>query len=468
MTRWLLCCNDLLRLEDNALLSLPAEGDAALLVCILPRAQFGHRRASPRRLQLQLGLSDEFQQRLAALGIPLLLRYGEPATLLRQLCEQYQIDCIAAAEPTAPQEYRWAQGLPVQWLDLNSLLGDTLRPDLSTLPRSFTAFRQQREPMLAVSPPQQRPVAVTPLNRILSVADALALSDLPAQVSPTAIPPALAEQLPADFSHWQAVTETAALQRFQLYLQQHLSHYKLSRNGLLGADFASFVSIPLSRGTLSVRQVWQLILQYEQRYGQSESSYWLRFELLWREYFRHLQRKHPLAFFQFQGLGVHPIPGQTGAADVAFTRWCAGLTGLPFIDANMRLLAQTGWMSNRGRQNVASYLMFQLGCDWRLGAAWFEQQLLDYDVASNWGNWAYIAGALYSAPRSFNALKQALEYDNDASFTMLMLGKPADGLHRHQPYPQADWPAPQAWIWQKYLQQVDPQPLYLQPPQHRC
>ena len=102
--------------------------------------------------------------------------------------------------------------------------------------------------------------------------------------------------------------------------------------------------------------------------------------------------------------------------------------------------------------------MFQLGCDWRLGAAWFEQQLLDYDVASNWGNWAYIAGALYSAPRSFNALKQALEYDQAAAFTSLLLGKADDGQHRHQPYEQPGWPAPQAWTWQQYLQQLQQLP----------
>ena len=460
MTRWLLFCNDLLRLDDNALLSLPATRDVALLVCILPAAEFRKQRASSRRLQQQLGLLYQFQQRLANLGIPLLLRHGKPKTVLRQLCAQYQIDRIAAAEPTAIDEYRWGTDLPMQYLDLNSLLADELRPDLATLPRSFTAFRQQREPQLNVRPPQHQPVAVSQLNGILDVATAIALSDLPAMpaASPATVAPALAAQLNAGISDWQAQTETAALARFEQYLQQHLSHYKLSRNALIGTDFASFLSIPLSRGTLSVRLAWQLIVQYEHKFGQNESSYWLRFELLWREYFRHLQRKHPLACFRHQGLGLHLVPGQPSVAGEGFERWCRGETGLPFIDANMQLLAQTGWMSNRGRQNVASYLMFQLGCDWRLGAAWFEQQLLDYDVASNWGNWAYIAGALYSAPRSFNALKQALEYDQAAAFTGLLLGKADNGQHRHQPYAQPNWPAPQAWTWQQYLEQLQQLP----------
>ena len=76
----------------------------------------------------------------------------------------------------------------------------------------------------------------------------------------------------------------------------------------------------------------------------------------------------------------------------AFAAWCAGNTGNAFVDAFMRQLAATGWMSNRGRQIVASYLINQLGVDWRYGAAWFEQQLIDYDCAANWGNWQYLAG----------------------------------------------------------------------------
>ncbi|WP_037046094.1 FAD-binding domain-containing protein [Rheinheimera texasensis] len=454
MSRYLLFCNDLLRLDDNPLLCLPSDGDAALAVCILPQHQFSPKRASARRRQLQLGLLHDFQQRLAALGIPLLLRSGDPAVVLPQLLQQYQLVRVVAAEPTAPEEYSWAAGLNWHWLDANSLLADKLRPDLYTLPRSFTAFRQQREPELQVLAPQQTQPSILALNKILSVTDVTELSDLPRPEPDQPLPVALAQQLPDGFGHWQQQRESAVLARFSEYIQQHLSHYKLSRNALIGADFASFLSVPLSRGTLSVRRAWQLIRQHELQFGQNESSYWLRFELLWREYFRHLQRKHPLAFFCRSGLGLHQVPGTASSAGEALQRWQQGQTGLPFIDANMQLLAQTGWMSNRGRQNVASYLMFQLGCDWRHGAAWFEQQLLDYDVASNWGNWAYIAGALYSAPRSFNALKQAVEYDHAATFTSLLLGAPQTGNHRHQPYAQPNWPAPQAWQWQQYLQQL--------------
>jgi deoxyribodipyrimidine photo-lyase len=94
-----------------------------------------------------------------------------------------------------------------------------------------------------------------------------------------------------------------------------------------------------------------------------------------------------------------------------------------FVDANMIELKLTGFMSNRGRQNVASYLCNDLKLDWRYGAEYFEQQLIDYDVCSNWGNWAYIAG-VGNDPRSdryFNIKKQADQYDADKHYRNLWL-----------------------------------------------
>ena len=89
----------------------------------------------------------------------------------------------------------------------------------------------------------------------------------------------------------------------------------------------------------------------------------------------------------------------------------------------MMELNLTGFMSNRGRQNVASYLCHDLKLDWRYGAAYFEEQLIDYDVSSNWGNWAYIAG-VGNNPRGvsvFNLNKQADDYDKNKSYRNLWL-----------------------------------------------
>lgn len=94
------------------------------------------------------------------------------------------------------------------------------------------------------------------------------------------------------------------------------------------------------------------------------------------------------------------IPDNDVLAPTPVCRWKEGRTGMPLVDANMRELAATGFMSNRGRQNVASYLVHDLGLDWRLGADWFEHTLIDYDVASNWG--ASALRTLHIAHRSLH------------------------------------------------------------------
>jgi deoxyribodipyrimidine photo-lyase len=95
----------------------------------------------------------------------------------------------------------------------------------------------------------------------------------------------------------------------------------------------------------------------------------------------------------------------------------------PLVDAAMQELAVTGYLSNRLRQVVASHLVYALNGDWRSGAAWFESQLIDYDVYSNQGNWLYIAGRGTDprGGRRFNATKQAAEHDPDGAYQRLWL-----------------------------------------------
>ncbi|KZS02115.1 Cryptochrome-1, partial [Daphnia magna] len=105
-----------------------------------------------------------------------------------------------------------------------------------------------------------------------------------------------------------------------------------------------------------------------------------------------------------------------------------GKTGVPFVDANMRELLETGWMSNRGRQNVASFLVKDLHLDWRLGAEWFESLLLDHDVCSNYGNWNYVAG-IGNDPREnrkFNMIKQSMDYDLEGNFGYVSVSDAGD------------------------------------------
>jgi deoxyribodipyrimidine photo-lyase len=118
-----------------------------------------------------------------------------------------------------------------------------------------------------------------------------------------------------------------------------------------------------------------------------------------------------------------------------FLKWAEGQTGIPFIDANMREMNATGFMSNRGRQNVGSFLVKDLGIDWTWGAAYFESLLVDYDPCSNWGNWNYVAG-VGNDPREdryFNILTQANRYDEQGEYVKHWLPElaalPPDKVH---------------------------------------
>jgi deoxyribodipyrimidine photo-lyase len=107
----------------------------------------------------------------------------------------------------------------------------------------------------------------------------------------------------------------------------------------------------------------------------------------------------------------------------------------------MRELLLSGWMSNRGRQNVASFLTKDLGLDWRMGAEWFESQLVDYDVCSNWGNWSYASGVGCDPRdnRRFNIQKQSGDYDPNGDFCRLWCDelRRAAGRVAHQVQPGA-------------------------------
>tara|TARA_B100000609_G_scaffold199616_1_gene205011 strand:+ start:10608 stop:11267 length:660 start_codon:yes stop_codon:yes gene_type:complete len=169
---------------------------------------------------------------------------------------------------------------------------------------------------------------------------------------------------------------------------------------------------------------------------QNKSTYWLYFELLWRDFFR----------FRAVQLGnkiFHDTPHQRYSSPTArawerFHLWKDAKTGIPFVDANMKELAETGFMSNRGRQNVASFLVKDLQVPWQLGAEYFESMLLDYDVCSNYGNWRYVAG-VGADPRDnryFNVLKQAQQYDAKGEYVRHWLPalQSLPGKSIHQPF----------------------------------
>lgn len=205
-----------------------------------------------------------------------------------------------------------------------------------------------------------------------------------------------------------------------------LEEYKETRNDSGRRNTSSKFSPWLALGCLSPRTVYWQVKKFEERFGESKSTYWMIFELMTRDYFRWISASVGKKLFALNGFSgtdankrsVWNLPrGTVSSKDrTRLQKWIDGMTGAPFVDASMRELKATGFMSNRGRQNVASFLIHDLEFpDWRAGAEYFESQLIDHDVASNWGNWAYLAG-VGSDPRGgrkFNVIKQSMDYEPD-------------------------------------------------------
>ena len=428
MRRVLLWFKQDLRLDDHPALQAARGADALLPVFILDPAQLqpgplGSRGLGVHRARFLLESLAALDGALRQRGSHLLVLQGRAEQLIPQLVTRFNLQEVLTLEEIAPQERQQLQQVRAQlgsvalWEQTgNGLLRrDQLPCPVAELPAVFTQFRTLVEQGLQVFQPQPAPdylphlpegseALLTPLPTLSQ----LGLGE-PLSVAASAFP----------FSGGEAAA--SARLRDYLWDSQNVRHYKDTRNGMIGSEYSSKFSPWLANGSLSPRRAMAELRRHESQFGRNDSTYWLWVELLWREFFRWTLVRHGSALFRAGGLKATTRAPQQ--VDERFQQWCQGRTGMPLVDACMRELAATGFMSNRGRQVVASYLVNDLQQDWRHGAAWFEEHLLDYDPASNWGNWAYLAG-VGSDPRHgrlFNALRQARQYDPDASYVSLWL-----------------------------------------------
>ena len=206
--------------------------------------------------------------------------------------------------------------------------------------------------------------------------------------------------------------ETFGLQRLQYYTfeKEQLTSYRWTRNRSLGLEYSSKFSPWMAVGSLSPRQIYWTVKKYEKEIKKNASTWWIIFEIVWRDYFKYLAIRFGDKMF-YRG-GIRDRKTNWKSDHTNFDKWKNGQTGIPFVDAHMRELNETGFMSNRGRVNCASFLTRDYQIDWRWGAAWFEHKLLDYDVCSNWLNWNTQATEIYYT----NPVHQGMKYDKTGTY----------------------------------------------------
>ncbi len=403
-----------LRIGDNPNLLLAIdEAQRLTFVHVLEDRNWLH--AADWRRKFMLESVVALRERLRSLGGDLVLLRGKAEERIPELCRELGTDTVYAMREPAWDEQQVEAGLIRQGIYLRlGWDGFLLHPDDHSqwpdkLPDVFTAFRNKAEKNLAVRPVLPEPKAVV-----------CATKEVPWEWPEEG--DALLALRPDERSAFPFKGgEVRASRRLHRYLWETdaVTAYFDTRNGLIGTDYSTKLSAWLALGCISPRQVFAELKHYEQLRTANKSSYWVVFELLWRDYFRYVALRNGRGLFAKHGFNgkcaaVKPDPEVSEA-------WKYGRTGDAFVDANMRELLATGFMSNRGRQNVASYLVHDLRQDWREGASWFEQQLIDYDPCSNWCNWAYVAG-LGNDPRPerrFNTERQADMYDADGAYRSL-------------------------------------------------
>ena len=185
------------------------------------------------------------------------------------------------------------------------------------------------------------------------------------------------------------------------------------------ADAGSRLSVHLRFGTISIRQLVSTALTLGAREAEFGAAKWLA-ELVWREFYCMILDWFPQVTSQSFKPEFDRIRWEIGAhAEANFALWCDGKTGYPFVDAAMRQLKATGYLHNRARMVVASFLTKDLGIDWRKGEAFFAEHLLDFDTAANNGGWQWSASSGCDAQpyfRIFNPVKQSMRFDPGGLF----------------------------------------------------
>ena len=434
-----------LRLHDNeALTDALKAGEEVIPIYVFDertfsgKTSFGFQKTGSFRTQFIIEAVHDLRKSLRKLGSDLFIRVGKPEDEIFKIAEHAKTSWVFCNRERTQEEVRvqdaleknlWSIGQEIVYSRGKMLYYTADLPfPVTHTPDIFTSFRKEVEKYVPVRAPLPTPTAENfkPLTTEIQSGKLPGLEDFGHDKF---------EKDPNGVMIFEG-GETAAMAHLQEYFwEKGLAHsYKETRNGLLGKNYSTKFSVFLAHGCISPKYIYQELKKFEQEKGKNKSTYWIFFELLWRDFFRLMGKKYGNKIFQYSGTQGN-APADLHENLKLFQLWVEGKTGVPFIDANMQEIARTGFMSNRGRQNVASFLVKDLRVNWLMGAEYFESMLIDYDPCSNYGNWNYIAG-VGSDPREdryFNILTQARRYDPKGEYVKHWLPAlrylPADKVH---------------------------------------
>lgn len=434
-----------LRLHDNvALLEALHSAIEVIPVFVFDERFFGadnelgFPKTGPHRTKFILESIADLRKNLRRINGQLIVRVGKTEDILFDIAERVKSGWIFCNRERTPQEVAiqdaleqrlWSIGQEMRFSRGKMLYHTADLPfPIQHVPDSFAQFRKETERYVLVREPLATPE--------------VSMAQLTVAIDPGEIPSM------ADFGYSDYEVdprgnivyeggETAGLERLHYYFEETsaVDSYRETRSALLGDTGTTKFSAWLAHGCLSPKTIYTALKRYENRYGASKSTHEHFYYLLLRDHHRFMAKKYGNLFFEESGIqGSH----QNDWSDDyhAFHKWVNGKTGVPLIDAAMTELRQTGYLSNRARQNAASFLINDLQVNWQLGASYFESMLIDYDVTSNWGNWNQVAGVGSEVrdDRYLNAEAQAMRYDPRGTYVKKWLPQfvnmPGEKIHQ--------------------------------------
>ncbi|WP_430409927.1 DASH family cryptochrome [Kordia sp.] len=417
--------NDLRIHDQISLVKAAKENDFVMgIYCFDPRQyekdRFGFVKTANYRAQFLIETVNALQQELSEYNIPLFVHIGNPEEIIPEYVKIHTITSVYLQKEWTSEEVNVFENVKnavsntVDWIETYDQFlyhPEDIPYEIAKIPQVFTGFRKKCEKYASIR--ELETISKMPKkNRVEQLTKVPTLQDLGL--------PDFEKDTRSAFPFKGG--EKAGLERLKQYSwdTKKLSYYKKTRNGLVGTDYSSKFSAWLANGSLSPRMIYHEIQKYESQIVKNQSTYWMIFELIWRDFFKYISLKYRNDIFKLEGI-LHKQYDWNSDPKL-IQQWIDGETAEPFVNANMLELKRTGWMSNRGRQNVASYFARTLQLDWRIGAAYFESVLLDYDVHSNYGNWMYVSG-VGNDPRNrtFNVKLQAERYDTNKKFQNLWL-----------------------------------------------
>ncbi|GAA3514994.1 DASH family cryptochrome [Aquimarina addita] len=416
--------NDLRTNDNYSLYKAVSENDRVIaMFCFDPRLFekdiFGFRKTEKYRTKFLLETIAELKQNLEKLNISLLTYQQMPENIVPKLIDDFDITTIYLQKEWTDEEVIVADQVKlkvqaVNWVESYDQFlfhPDDLPFTIQEVPKVFTNFRKQCEKSVTV----RSLVTIDPLpvrHRVTQTTNIPTLKELGFEEFTT--------DNRSAFPFKGGENQGLARIHDYFWSTKNLSYYKKTRNGLLGINYSSKLSAWLANGSISPRYIYFEIQKYQKVIVKNDSTYWLIFELIWRDFFKYISMKHRNDIFKIGGILHKDYEWSTDQNHI--DAWIQGETKEDFVNANMVELQKTGWMSNRGRQNVASFFAKELKLDWRIGAAYFESLLIDYDVHSNYGNWLYIAGVGNDPrDRKFNIKSQSERYDPKHTYKNLWL-----------------------------------------------